>query len=251
MQFLNLMIDFRPSFIDQCLVDITVKEGKGDIEIILKSLERDKSVPSQVISQQKVLDKDSLESSIKLIDMDSLFACKTLETFGLDGISVSVHLKDIQRTNEFTFWSPRKATEPTEHQLVEVVLELIRQHFTDDSYQNYLEQLEQYFEFGLPAKIKSVDPFVVRIYGSLSVYEKDELTQFLQDLPVAKPILMDMSNFNGMGTILYPVFQSLLSHTNRIIWVANHYAKDQLLAIGVQPEDIVQDFQTGIAQIKR
>ncbi|MBN2211256.1 MAG: hypothetical protein JW709_07655 [Sedimentisphaerales bacterium] len=47
-----------------------------------------------------------------------------------------------------------------------------------------------------------------------------------------------MSNFSGMGTCLYPQFQTFLGQNPDVYWIAVGYARDQLLELGVPVERI-------------
>jgi hypothetical protein len=110
----------------------------------------------------------------------------------------------------------------------------------------YIEQLSQYIDSGpIPVKVIGGEPFRVRFYGSLTSDHDMALKELIERLPADKQIVIDMTNFNSMGTLLYPRFRDLNSRNQDIKWIASGKAKQQLLAIGVNEKDIESEFGTG------
>jgi hypothetical protein len=175
---------------------------------------------------------------------------RTKEQLGTDGITVYNTISRDSVQNKFHFWSPRKASAPQEHKLVEAVLGLARRKFTTQQEQEYFESLEQYFDFGLPCKVTSTNPFEVRMYGSLSSDNEQELTRFVEQLPSDRSILIDMTNFEGMGTMFYPLFQRLLARNPRIVWVASKWSQKQLQELGVPADRMTMTTAAGRALIQ-
>ena len=175
----------------------------------------------------------------------------TREQLGLDGITVYNTISQESAQNKFKFWSPRKNSAPQEHKLVEAVLGLCQRKFTTQKEQEYFESLEQSFDFGLPCKITSTDPFEVRMYGGLSSNEEQELTKFIHQLPSDRPLLIDMTNFEGMGTMFYPLFRSLLARNNQIVWVASKWSRKQLQEIKVPADRITVSTRAGRSLIQQ
>jgi hypothetical protein len=173
------------------------------------------------------------------------------EQQGTDGITVYNTVVQDSASNKFTFWSPRKNSAPQEHRLVEAVLGLAQRKFTTQKEQEYFESLEQYFDFGLPCKVTRTDPFEVRIHGRLSSDEEKELTSFVQQLPSDRPILIDMTNFNGMGTMFYPLFRRLLVRNPRIVWVASKRSLEQLQELGIPAASITMTIADGRAMMQQ
>ncbi|AWM32104.1 hypothetical protein DDQ68_04415 [Hymenobacter nivis] len=175
----------------------------------------------------------------------------TKEQTGTDGITVYNTISKDSASNKFKFWSPRKRSAPQEHQLVEAVLKLCERKFTTQKEQEYFESLEQYFDFGLPCKITSLRPFEVRMYGGLSANEEQALTKFMHELPSDRSILVDMTNFEGMGTMFYPLFRNLLARNRQIVWVASKWSRKQLREIKVPADRITMSTVEGRALVKR
>jgi hypothetical protein len=135
--------------------------------------------------------------------------------------------------------------------LVEAVLGLCQRKFTAPKQQAYFESLEQYFDFGLPCKVTSTEPFEVRIYGSLSSNEEQDLNKFVRALPTVKPILIDVTNFDGMGTMFFPLFQRLLAQNTRVVWVASEWSSKQLREMRVPASRITPTTSDGRVLVRK
>lgn len=96
-----------------------------------------------------------------------------------------------------------------------------------------LERLHGYLSPGIPIKFFTSKPRTIRIFGSLSSDEKEELESDFDALADNQPLLIDMSNFDGMGTLLYPIFLQFSKRPGRTAWVASAVARKQLSEIGM------------------
>jgi len=244
----SYQVSFHPSFMPPCVVAVKATDYKGVITLTnYKETATElvtSSVDSALLAQDDVKFLDAGLSSIPLFEMI------TKESTGTDGITVENVVSRGQLENKFSFWSPSKSREPQQHRIVEVILGLSRRKFTTLKHQEYFESLEQYFDFGLPCKIISTSPFEVRIYGSLSSDVEKELKQFVHNLPSDKPIVMDLTNFEGMGTMYYPLFKSLVRRNNKVFWVPSKYGREQLLEMGIPQTRLVGTFEEGRQRIK-
>jgi len=117
---------------------------------------------------------------------------------------------------------------------------------TADAEMMYVEQLEQYFDYGAP--IKKIKERHYRIYGLLFYYEHvinydhvaKALDDLVEDIPADGPVLIDMSNFHVMETIYYDHFKKLLAKNSRIKWIVNYSAREQLTEIGCPEANMEQ-----------
>jgi len=158
---------------------------------------------------------------------------------GLDGIKVNIRF--IEGSEEITknSWSPSPLYSRSSFQVVQLAYELMGSLNAPILLQNHIEQLESYFELGLPVKIKKGNPYNIRFYAGLSANDKQELSNVLRSIPDGVEVVVDMSNFNGMGTVLYPEFREFLSRNLNISWIASGRAKYQLIEIGVSEVQIM------------
>jgi hypothetical protein len=153
--------------------------------------------------------------------------------FGLDGISVFVVSNRLKANDTIEFWSPsREGSDNVYYQLLDPVFTVMKKYMTADAEMMYVEQLEQYFDYGVPIKKTGNNEF--RIYGALSYFEHvtNAINSLIHDIPSGESVVIDMSNFEGMGTIYYPHFKKLLAKNNQIKWIVNERARQQLLEIG-------------------
>ena len=82
--------------------------------------------------------------------------------------------------------------------------------FKDPGVINCFEILEGYFEDFIPIKTFEENVFRIRIYGSITIWEKSALTQAVQLAAGRAAVRMDLSNLESMGTVLYTCFSPLL-----------------------------------------
>jgi hypothetical protein len=241
--------EYYPSFMPPCVITIIARDSIQ--RITLRTYDDRRDTPVTIVQDSARLSFADLAFFFSKLDSIPVLRMRTKEQLGTDGITVYNTISRDSAQNKFNFWSPRKDNAPQEHKLVEAVLGLSRRKFTAQKEQEYFESLEQYFDFGLPCKVTSTDPFEVRLYGSLSSNEEQELTKFVHQLPSDRPILLDMTNFEGMGTMFYPLFHSLLTRNNRIVWVASKWSRTQLEEMGVPANRIIMNLGDGRALIQR
>lgn len=234
-QDLQYSVGFYPSFLNSCKIEFYRKSDKGKIKIEINGFTRYNKFTTIVDSAE--FSEQDVQHFLNQLDTIDLLKAKTiLNDRGMDGITVSNTVSIGTRTNVFQFWSPDKTKK--EHKIVEALIGMSRQKFRDLKHQEYFELLEQYFDFGLPCKITQERPLEIRIYGSLSSNEEQELNKFVNDLPSDRSILIDMTNFNGMGTMFYPLFQNLIRRNDKIFWASTY--KTQLKEIGVDTTKIFE-----------
>lgn len=232
-------VDFAPSFMPSCRISIIKKDRIGQIKLTVYNF-IDTSGTTRINYVDSVeLTESDFKYFFNTLDTISLMKMKSDSSIGLDGIDVNNTCYKDSIKNTFYFWSPNKGSK--EHKIVEAVVGLSRQKFTAMIYQEYFESLEQYFDFGLPCKKINDSPHEVRIYGILSLNEEKELNKFINELPANRPILIDMTNFEGMGTMYYPLFKSLIDRNPKIVWVTRN--KQQLMEIGVDTTKIFEDIE--------
>jgi len=155
-------------------------------------------------------------------------------SMGLDGIQVRGSLKMTTSPEaNFSFWSPDKVRQPRDFAVVDSVFVLLESTTPSCLLNAYIEQLATYFPFGIPVRRIAGPPLTLRVYGSLSIDNIDDFSRIIDSLPPNVPLVMDMTNFNNMGTLLYPSFRRLLSRTPAVEWRLSPQAAGQLREVGV------------------
>jgi len=89
-----------------------------------------------------------------------------------------------------------------------------------------VENIQDYFSYGLPIKLASKEPLEYRVWGTISGcrYNNQELQRFLNDLPVEKPVIFDLRN-GDFAPCLYELFEEF-SNKKSIYY----YGKDSLVS---------------------
>jgi hypothetical protein len=161
------------------------------------------------------------------------------ERMGFDGISVRGHWRLASLSPyEFSFWSPDKQKSPRDYAIADAVFSVLESTTPSCLLNAYLEQLSTYFSFGLPARELPGPPLTLRFYGSLSIDHDEDLGHLIESLPADTPLTIDMTNFGGMGLLLYSTFRPLLARSPVVHWVAAPRAATQLRELGVKPTAI-------------
>ncbi|WP_439185896.1 hypothetical protein [Carboxylicivirga taeanensis] len=224
-QFDKLTIDFKPSFIESSR--LTIQQKSDDYLLTLETADfSDKSIVSDsaLLNLSNYLrDYDfAHKGSIDTIGQETVIENGDTTVYyhlsmGTDGINVYGEVLENDQKKTFKFWSPDK--EDTNHELIEILFSLMYTKFNKQKTVTYLEQLEQYFDFGLGLRKLHDNPLTFKLYGSISSNELDELYAFFDSLPVDKKVFIDMSNFNGMGTMFDEDFLELSESHKLIKWI--------------------------------
>jgi hypothetical protein len=189
-----------------------------------------------VFTDSVALNNQDLRGFFTALDSVPLLKMKTRERMMLDGIRVQNAVAQDGVRNAFSFQSPRKASDPAEHRLVEAVIGLARRKYRTLPQREYFEQLEGYFDFGLPCEITATAPFEVRVHGVLydNYVDDGSLPAFLQQLPTGQPVLMDLTNSQGIAYGCFPTLRQLLRANPRVFWVPSAAAAEDLQVMGVE-----------------
>lgn len=227
---------FEPSFLEHATFVVRSERGNGR----LRWTRYHKPGPTDtlryaVFTDSAALTQQDLRGFFTALDSVPLLKMKTRERLMMDGIQVRNAVAQDGVRNAFSFQSPRKASDPAEHRLVEAVLGLARRKFRALPQREYLERLEGYFEFGLPCEITATAPFEVRVHGVLyDNYVRDgSLPAFLQQLPTGQPVLLDLTNSRGIAYGCFPTLRRFVQANSRVFWVPSAAAAEDLQAMGV------------------
>lgn len=256
----TLIVKMQPSFLASCIVTISKHNDKKELSITEIGGKWPNNLPIEQSDRKSadtfyipILEKDILtdknfDSFVKTISDIDLSTKKSLEKEGLDGIIIDFNYTEENKSNAFSFRSPRK-WDIQEHKIITAIFDLINLSIKQTETINYIELLEGYFDFGLKVKQISDSPLEYRMYSGLSSNEATELRQFLSKLPNDKPIIIDFRNFESMGGMFYPDFKELIMRNTNIYWLANEHSKKQLREIGISESRIYLDRNKLIKEI--
>jgi hypothetical protein len=147
----------------------------------------------------------------------------------LDGVGLKCTTIENGITEVHEFRCPEPGT--NELILTNIFFALVQEFIHDQLFINYIELIEGYFANNLPVKIFQERPLRLRIYGSMSTYEKAGLTGIIENILNENEITIDMTNFVGMGTILYNCFRPL-DKIPKLTFLANENAVRHIEAMG-------------------
>lgn len=157
---------------------------------------------------------------------------KVEEVLACDGMTVraSYECGDIEAV--FDFWCPNPTSQAG--QFVNLIYDLAWRVLTERPSIERLEQLHGYLRFDLPARLVAGEITKLRLFGSLSVGgdAEMELTGLLDSIPDSTPLVVDMTNFEGMATLLFPIFVKFAARQPIMAWAVTGRARQQIEEMG-------------------
>lgn len=223
--------EFAPSFHPKGV--FTIKEEEGELTFFLEI-----QGESKHLYQEKIVDADlhSLSQLIEKYEKDN--ERSFIQPNALDGIWWTADIFEAPDKRITLLFGNANDTSP-EQDFADALIEQVYRSSENPAIIEYIEQIDGYLRRRLHVKIDSAgDSIVVRFFSGLGWGYETKLEQIFQRLPKSQSIIMDMSNFSGMGTLYYPLFRRFLASHENLVWIASGRAKEQLLEIGVQPEKI-------------
>jgi hypothetical protein len=139
-------------------------------------------------------------------------------------------------------WSP----EPTTHagRLVGLIYDIAWEASSVASAVERLEHLHGYLRDELAARIIDGPITRLRLFGSLATQHQEALSQLFARLLHNGPLLIDMTNFGGMGTALYGAFIEFAASRPHLAFVTSPSSRRHLEAMQLSSEhmyDRVED----------
>lgn len=148
------------------------------------------------------------------------------ESLGADGMDISVTHSCGDTTTSFETWSPDQ-TSP-DGRFVKLLYDLAWALLKDQASIERLEHLHGYLSLALPARFVPGEVATLRLFGGLTSYHIDELRRVFESTPTETPLVIDMTNLDGMGTILYPTFVEFSRRHPCIGWAVSTAARKHL-----------------------
>jgi anti-anti-sigma regulatory factor len=225
----QLTLDVFPSFITSCSFQLEATEAG-----YLFSFQK-RTFPN--INEEAVALSITLPYSDELKNIEALGATVVRQALQdqrliLDGVSLACTVTRNGISCEHKYRCPKPGD--SEYVLIAQLVNLAQKYFHHPLFVNYMELLEGYF-FSNPCPVKLFDesPFRMRIYGSLSIYEKEALEKIILEHATKEELIIDMSNLQGMGTALYECFMPL-RRVSKLSFLANKAAVKQLKEMGFE-----------------
>jgi hypothetical protein len=239
----RLAIVFKPTFL---VASRVVLEKRGELTTLAISLgidERQKAIGGDLRNCDQLERVPVAEGAFAEFQRRAgplrLSMQKDLKKNMLDGITVSFRFEDGSSDHSFSYTCPDRS-DPSEFKIIEALFDLFECSFEMPETVNYVERLKGYFDFGLLVKKTSESPLEYRFYSHLSANEAEEFWQFLAGLPADRPVIFDMTNFGGMGTMFYDAIRAFLARNRDVYWLVSPSTAEQVIEIGVRPDRILR-----------
>jgi hypothetical protein len=234
-----------PSFHAETLLRVTEEEGetKCSLTTFGSSLwySGDSPEPLPLLNESTYVPAELARDFWQLIGNLAPESIKPEDMLGMDGISISASYQRGQVTAAIETWSPGPSSAPGQFvgAIYRLAWEVLSERFSIER----LEQLHCYLGLGLPIRLIGGTPTCLRIFGRLSILEQDSLRDLFGSLHGTEPLVIDMTNFEGMGTMLYPHFVAFGSRPRPLAWAATGRARQQIEAIGLHQPMIFDNVQ--------
>lgn len=170
------------------------------------------------------------------------------ERRGLDGMTVVYEIADGDAPpRRSTAWSPEPGD--PRHTYLAAVHATATEVLRDEQAQRTLEQLHGYLDLGLPVRDHGGAPRRLQIFGRLGSGEQDALERVFSDIPQAVAVVVDMRNFEGMGTMLHPLFRSFARRPGPTAWAVSRAARQHLEDAGVAARQLFDDLDAALRSL--
>jgi hypothetical protein len=224
----TIRLEIFPSFNPSCYFQLEKHSSLCNLTVQINLADKNKW-------EVKVNNSDetsTIENLAKKVVTDTIQDARII----LDGVGLKCTIVESGMTNQHEFRCPESGS--NELMLVNYFFDLAQKYISEQSFINYIELIEGYFANNLPVKIFEEKPLRLRIYGSLSTYEKEALTAAVNKILGKNELTIDMTNFVGMGTILYECFKPL-NNIPKLNFLANESALRHIEAMGFDKNMVI------------
>ena len=157
----------------------------------------------------------------------------------LDGINIECILSHSNsESKRIEFRSPERDTRELE--IMKSLFVIMNDTFLQEPVLNHIELMQGYFRIGNQWKITSENPLTLRLFGSLSIYEKEEITALFNTLKANELLLLDIRNLDGMGATFHESFSKLIHKMKAVYWLISD-REDELLNYHFDQMEIPKD----------
>lgn len=165
-----------------------------------------------------------------------LFPDKDYHNSGLDGIDVHFSITAGSVVLDKTIWCPERRLCPEYASLLRWCWCGLYEH-SPLHYREHLEHLYSYFsDWGIPI-LRTANG--LRIFGSLTLSHKAALKRCFDSVTGLPAPVIDMTNFGGTGTLLYPLFKRFFKRSPSSKWLVSYGAYQQMKEAGIPESAMV------------
>jgi len=136
----------------------------------------------------------------------------------LDGIGIECSLNESDSESKIIkFRSPDNKTRELE--IIKNLFLILNNCFKSGPVLNHIELIQGYFGISEQWRITNKTPLTVRLFGSLSIHEKEQLTDFFKTLNSNESLILDLRNLDGMGSTFHECFKELIARMKVVYWL--------------------------------
>lgn len=206
-------IDIKNSTIEQ----YTFQDSYYVKEWIDSTSYREHRKDTLVVHYKKIfkIDKSELNQFLTELKLSRLDSSVEHGRSVLDGIGFKVSkINSRNDTISLTSISPSRTEEfQMDYKLLDAFFDLSYKSIDDYDGISGIENIQDYFNYGLPLRIVNENPIEYRIWGSISGCRDDnqEFLRILESLPNDKPVIFDLRN----GSIAYCLNEVLEEYSQK------------------------------------
>ena len=179
-------------------------------------------------NQFKISPENLAEFIEQLEEVELKSSCVNGETEYLDGFAFRFNKIDFKKdTVSLTSHNPiRNENFGIDYKILDAFFPLANKTIGSYPELSITENIQDYLSYGLPIKKIGENPSEYRVWGTVGCAEmKEELIDFLDSLPMGKPIIFDTRN----GRFLYCSSELLKEHSNKQIYFYGSFELEQTL----------------------
>lgn len=234
---------FHPSFQPETLLRVVADSDRTIME--LTSAE---SILARGFTYKSVVAPNCAAQFWTKLDAMLLAPFNTEEVFGLDGILIKVNCRTAAGSANFEVWSPKSTTHAG--RLIDLIYDIAWEASSAASAIECLENLHGYLSDELPARIIDGPVTRLRLFGCLTTHHQGALRQLFVGLLHKGTLLIDMTNFEGMGTALYSAFMGFVTLHPHLAFAASPSSRRQLEDMGISPGLIFDRVEDALGFLK-
>ncbi len=202
-----LKLEIAPSFHPKCCFQLV--QGEGDLRLIVSVFAAGNTYENSVLVLPELLER---VADIKRL-AERIVSIGLVDTrWILDGVELTCSVENSGQLRTHKFRCPKPKTD--ELDLVINFVNLAQRLDHNERFINYIELIEGYFLIKRVFKVTEGDAYVIRLHGSLTSDDKSEVSRLFQEAISKENVCIDMTNFEGMGTIVFDCFKVLESMKN-------------------------------------
>ena len=221
----EIIIEFYPAFVKPTRFTIDLRDRTIDQYQYQTSIEyydpdsikwgdfyahRVKNKDTLIVYYKKTfkINKVDLNKFLQSVNENKLDSNIVHDRIVLDGVSFNYNtVNNNNDTISLKSVCPNRNENKLDYKYLDAFFELAYTTISDYKGICIVENIQDYFSYGLPIKLISKDPFEYRIWGTISGGRNDnfELLNFLSKLPTDRPVIFDLRN-GSFAPALYEVF---------------------------------------------